>query len=92
MDVRVLLPSLANLPVFYAHSTLLLLLFSVSSYALLLRLRTGRSGARPALRFPTRLAVLLPAWGLWAVSSFTTASRRNGGTALEIAYGTGRLL
>jgi TPR repeat protein len=62
-----LLPSLTNLPVFYAHAVLLLLLLSVSSYALLLRLRPGRSGARPALRFRTRLAVLLPAWLLWAV-------------------------
>jgi TPR repeat protein len=67
MDLKVILPSLTNLPVFYAESVLLLLLFSVSSYALLLRLRTGPSGTRPALRFRTRLAVLLPAWALWAV-------------------------
>jgi hypothetical protein len=67
MNLRVILPSLTNLPVFYAESVLLLLLLSVSSYALLLRLRTGRSGAHPALRFRTRLAVLLPAWVLWAV-------------------------
>ena len=63
----VLLPSLTNLSVFYIHSVLLLLLFSVSSYALLLRLRTGRTGARSAPRLRTRLAVLLPAWLLWAV-------------------------
>jgi len=67
MGLRLLLPSLTNLPVFYAESVLLLLLFSVSSYALLLRPRTGPSGTRPALRFRTRLAVLLPAWTLWAV-------------------------
>ena len=66
-NLWVLLPSLTNLPIFYVHSVLLLLLFSVSSYALLLRLRAGRSGARPAMGLRTRLAVLLPAWGLWAV-------------------------
>jgi uncharacterized protein len=67
MSLRVLLPSLTNLPVFYAELVLLLLLFSISSYALLLRLRPARPGPRPAVRFRTRLAVLLPAWLLWAV-------------------------
>jgi uncharacterized protein len=67
MDLKVILPSLTNLPVFYAELVLLLLLFSVSSYALLLRLRAGPSGAPSAVRFRTRLAVLLPAWLLWAV-------------------------
>jgi len=67
MGLRAVLPSLTNLPVFYAELALLLLLFSVSSYALLHRLRTGRSDARPAVRLRTRLAVLLPAWTLWAV-------------------------
>ncbi|MBP1689257.1 MAG: Sel1 domain protein repeat-containing protein, partial [Deltaproteobacteria bacterium] len=66
MDLRIFLPSLTNLPVFYAESVLLLLLFSVSSYALLHRLRAGPSGARPAVCLRTRLAVLLPAWALWA--------------------------
>jgi len=67
MGLRAFLPSLTNLPVFYAELVLLLLMFSVSSYALLHRLRTGPSDARPAVRFRTRLAVLLPAWALWAV-------------------------
>ncbi len=67
MVLRALLPSLTNLPVFYAELVLLLLLFSVSCYALLHRLRKGPSGERPALRRRTRLAVLLPAWVLWAI-------------------------
>jgi hypothetical protein len=65
MDLRAFLPSLTNLPVFYAE-LLLLLLFSVSSYALLHCLRAGLSQARPAVRLRTRLVVLLPAWVLWA--------------------------
>jgi TPR repeat protein len=67
MGLKVLLPSLTNLPVFYAELVLLALLFSVSSYALLLRLRGARSGVRATVRFRTRFAVLLPAWALWAV-------------------------
>jgi hypothetical protein len=66
MGLKTFLPSLNNLPVFYAELVLLLLLFSVSSYALLHRLRTGPSDVRPAGRLRTRLAVLLPAWILWA--------------------------
>jgi TPR repeat protein len=66
MGLSAFLPSLTNLPVFYAELVLLLLLFSVSIYALLHRLRTGPSDARPAVRLRTRLVVLLPAWVLWA--------------------------
>jgi len=67
MGLKAILPSLTNLPVFYAELLLLLALFSLSLYALLIRLRPAASGARRALRFGTRLAVLLPAWLLWAV-------------------------
>ena len=66
MGLRAFLPSLTNLPVFYAELVLLLLLFSLSSYALLHRLRAGPSDARPAVRLRMRLAVLVPAWLLWA--------------------------
>lgn len=66
MAVSAFLPSLTNLPVFYAELVLLLLLFSISSYGLLHRLRTGPSDGSPAVRLRTRLAVLLPAWALWA--------------------------
>lgn len=66
MDLRLILPSLTNLPVFYAELVLLLLLFSVSAYALLLRLRVGPDGTTGRPRLRTRLAVLLPAWVLWA--------------------------
>ena len=67
MDLRAFLPSLTNLPVFHAELVMLLLLFSVSSYALLNRLRTGPLDARAAVRLRTRLAVSLPAWVLWAI-------------------------
>ena len=67
MDLRAFLPSLTNLPVFYAELVMLLLLFSVSSYALLNRLRKGPLDACAAVRLRTRLAVLLPAWVLWAI-------------------------
>ncbi len=66
MSLRAFLPSLTNLPVFYGELVLVLLLFSVSSYALLYRLRTGPSALCPAVRVRTRLAVLAPAWLLWA--------------------------
>jgi len=66
MGLKSFLPSLTNLPVFYAELVLLLLLFSVSGYALLRRVRTGWSDERPAVRLSVRLVVLLPAWALWA--------------------------
>ena len=53
MDLRVLLPSLTNLLVFYAESVLLMLLFSVSSYALLLRLRSRLRHPRARISAPT---------------------------------------
>lgn len=67
MDLRAILPSLSNLPAFYAELVLLLLLVSVSAYALLLHYWPDRTRARTTVRFRTRLAVLLPAWTLWAV-------------------------
>jgi TPR repeat protein len=66
LDLRLILPSLTNLPVFYAELVLLLLLFSVSAYALLRRLHVGPLGRPGKPRLRTRLAVLLPAWLLWA--------------------------
>ncbi len=65
MDVRTFLPSLTNLPVFYAEAVSLLLLLSVSSYALFLRLRTGRDSTRPGVPLTVRLAVPVPARLLW---------------------------
>ena len=97
MGLRAFLPSLTNLPVFYAELVLLLLLFSVSSYALLHRLRTGRSDARPAVRLRTRLAVLLPAWVLWATwvgfgAYWLGLAGLAGGSALFALLGVGAVL
>lgn len=67
MVLRGFLPSLTNLPVFYAELALLFLLFSVSSYGLLHRLWARPSDGCAAVRLRTRLAVLVPAWALWAI-------------------------
>jgi TPR repeat protein len=97
MGLRAFLPSLTNLPVFYAELVLLLLLFLVSSYALLHRLRTGPSDAHPAVRLRTRLAVLLPAWLLWATwvgfgAYWLGVAGLVGGTGLFALLGVGTVI
>jgi TPR repeat protein len=97
MGLMAFLPSLTNLPVFYAELVLLLLLFSVSSYALLHRLRTGPSDARPAVRLRIRLAVLLPAWTLWATwvgfgAYWLGVAGLIGGSVLFVLLGIGAVI
>jgi TPR repeat protein len=97
MGLRAFLPSLTNLPVFYAELVLLLLLFSISIYALLHRLRTGSSDARPAVSLRTRLAVLLPAWLLWATwvcfgAFWLGVAGLVGGSGLFVLLGVGAVI